>query len=376
VVVYRLTGAKEDAAAMASDICLEDTVELPYDLVTEGLIRDHIIGRVEDLRPVADGVFEARVSFAVETTAFEFTQFLNVAFGNVSLKPGIRVERFELPDSLLQIFRGPRFGVEGWRRRLGVPKRPLLCSALKPMGLSAAECAELAGKLASGGIDLIKDDHGLTDQPFARFEERAVLCAKAVKKSNEQTGLNCIYMPNVTAAPEEMLRRARMAREIGTGGLLVAPGLTGYDAMRRLADDDAVALPIMAHPSFQGSFVTNRSCGFSHGAIFGQLARLGGADATIFPNYGGRFSFTREECGRIVEFSRMPMGRISPIFPTPGGGMSLDRVSEMSRLYGNDVIYLIGAGLLRYSADLPNACRMFRRMAESSASADPANDGG
>ena len=80
---------------------------------------------------------------------------------------------------------------------------------------------------------------------------------------------------------------------------MMAPGLIGFDLMRELADDDTIALPILTHPALQGSFVTSRN-GISHGVMFGELARLAGADATIFPNFGGRFSFSREECMEIV----------------------------------------------------------------------------
>ena len=39
--------------------------------------------------------------------------------------------------------------------------RALTCSALKPQGLPAAALADLARRFAQGGIDYIKDDHGL-----------------------------------------------------------------------------------------------------------------------------------------------------------------------------------------------------------------------
>lgn len=145
---------------------------------------------------------------------------------------------------------------------------------------------------------------------------------------------------------------------------MVAPGLIGFDLMRELADDDSIALPIMTHPALQGSFVTSRN-GISHGVIFGQLARLAGADATIFPNFGGRFSFSREECMDIAEEASIPMGRLKPIFPAPGGGMSLDRVPEMLETYGQDLIFLIGGGLFKHGPDLVENCRYFRQMVEA-----------
>jgi ribulose-bisphosphate carboxylase large chain len=133
--------------------------------------------------------------------------------------------------------------------------------------------------------------------------------------------------------------------------------------MRVLAEDDGIGLPVLTHPALQGSFVTGRG-GMSHGVIFGQLARLAGADATIFPNFGGRFSFSREECRDIVQGTEVPMGNLRSIFPAPGGGMSLERVPDMLETYGRDLIFLIGGGLFRHGPDLIENCRYFRRLVE------------
>lgn len=361
-VVYHLTGDEAEARRKAIDICLEQTVELPDDLVPDGPIRDGVIGRIESLRALAAERYEAVISYAVETAGGELTQLLNVIFGNISIKPGIRVEHLELPPGLLAIFRGPRFGRQGIRDLLGVPDRPLLCTALKPQGLSARQLADLAYQFALGGIDIIKDDHGLANQPFAPYRERVQACAEAVDRANRETGLACIYMPNVTAPANQVVERARLAKAAGSRGLLIAPGLVGLDTMRLLADDNELALPIMSHPAFQGSFVTSEEQGIAPGALFGQLARLAGADATIYPNYGGRFSFSREVCRRIAEASAAPMGSLKPIFPTPGGGMSLERIPDMLDLYGQDVIFLVGGGLLRHSPDIVANCRYFLKL--------------
>jgi ribulose-bisphosphate carboxylase large chain len=144
----------------------------------------------------------------------------------------------------------------------------------------------------------------------------------------------------------------------------VAPGLTGLDAMRCLADDDGLALPILAHPAFQGTYVLHPSSGISHSLLFGQLPRLAGADATIFPNFGGRFGFTRDECLSIVRGTEVDLGSLKAIFPTPGGGMSLERVPEMLEVYGSDVLLLIGGGLLTPASDLEDNCRRFRELVE------------
>ncbi len=298
-VIYKLTGDEATARAKADDICIEQTIEFPAELIGNDDIRGQIFGRVESLSQIDDDHFEAVISYAVETSGFELTQLLNVIFGNSSIKPGIRVERLELPDVLLKAFKGPRFGRDGLRDYLGVGQRPLLCTALKPMGLSAQALADYAFQFALGGIDMIKDDHGLADQSFAPFEARVAACAAAVARANAETGFNCIYVPNITAPANQILDKARFAKQASAGGLMIAPGLSGFDVMRQLADDDDIALPILSHPALQGSYVTSPDNGISHYALFGQLARLAGADGTIYPNYGGRFSFSRDECQSI-----------------------------------------------------------------------------
>lgn len=217
-IIYRLWGSEEEALEKAKDICLEQTVEFPGELVPEGVIKDNIVGKIEGFEPYDSESFRASISYPAEGTANEFTQLLNIIFGNISIKPGIRVERLELTEAVLKNFKGPRFGKEGLRKLLGAEDRPLLFTALKPMGLTNKEFAELAYKFALGGIDIIKDDHGISNQTFSPFEERVKLCSEAIARANRETGNKTLYMPNITAPSREILNRARRAKELGAGG--------------------------------------------------------------------------------------------------------------------------------------------------------------
>ena len=358
-VVYDLFGDESTARNKANDICLEQTVEFPADLVPEGDIHEQIVGQIEDFAQITAAQYRTTISFAIETAGAELTQLLNVIFGNISIKPGIRVQRFDLPEALLQHFKGPRFGQQGWRDLLKVPERPLLMTALKPMGLSNKELANIAHQFALGGIDIIKDDHGLANQPFSRFQERVERCAAAVAEANAKTGLQCMYMPNVTAPANEVMERAHQAKTLEAGSLLICPGLMGFDAMRAIADDDDIALPISSHPAFYGAMVTSPTNGMSHYALYGQLQRLAGADSSIYPNFGGRFSFSEDECRSIAKACSTSMHHFNTIFPTPGGGMNMKSIPHMQQVYGNDVIYLVGGGLHRHSNDLVANARHF-----------------
>jgi ribulose-bisphosphate carboxylase large chain len=366
-VVYRLSGNEKTAMEKAGDICAEQSVEFPVDLLPPGTIPEKIVGNIEQFDRESESVWLATISFAEEIAAGEWTQFLNVVFGNISIKQGIQVAGIESGDALSGLFPGPQFGIAGIRKIIDVPVRPPLFTALKPMGLSAPNLARLAERFVEGGIDIIKDDHGLSDQVFAPFEDRVARCADAVREANERFGHHSIYVPNITAPGERTFDRATCAKEYGAGGLLLSPGLVGLDTLRHLASIN-IGLPIFAHPAFIGSYVMSREQGIDCGVLFGTLMRLAGADATIFPNYGGRFPLSVDDCVGIVHASRKPMKNLLPIFPTPAGGMELKNIREMLNRYGNDTLVLVGSGLFRNGDDLIDNCRRFLDITNASIS--------
>jgi ribulose-bisphosphate carboxylase large chain len=363
-VHYAITGTEKDVLAKAQNITVEQTVEFPIDLIPDSNLLTSLVGRIEQFAPRDDGRFDVVISYAVETAGTDFPQLLNVIQGLSSLIPGIRIEKLTLPDSLLRHYNGPRFGPLGWQTLTGVHDRPLLCTAIKPMGLTVAQLADMAYRCALGGIDIIKDDHSLTDLPFSPFEERVARVAEAVAAANRQTGRTSLYAANITGPAPAVRARARYARDHGAGALLIAPALTGFDAMRAVADDDRVALPILSHPTVSGNFVHNPAGGFSYYAYYGQLHRLAGADAPIFVNHGGRFPTTRADCLGLIDGCRTPMAHIRPTMPCPGGGMTFDGIPDLLDMYGSGAILLVGGGLHSAGDDLVANARRFVQLVQ------------
>ncbi|HTN98957.1 MAG TPA: RuBisCO large subunit C-terminal-like domain-containing protein [Nordella sp.] len=359
-VTYWLGAADEpEARTRALDIALEQTVEIPRDTVPAGYVEDEILGRLEKLEP-ADaerGGFLAEISYSDDDMGGDFLQLLNIVFGNSSIKANIRVEDIRLSDGILSLCTGPRFGLPGLRERTGVDNGPILMSAIKPVGLSASELGRLAHDFALGGMDLVKDDHGLVDQRTAPFAERLKACVDGVNEANARTGGRAAYVPNITGPAMQIFERAWMAKEQGAGGVMVAPALAGYDVTRALAADPEFGLPIVSHPTFSGANMITPTTGFSHRFYFGLLQRLMGVDAVIYPNFGGRFGFTLKECQSIAEGCRAEFGGYKPVVPAPGGGMTFERIPEMRAAYGDRVMYLVGGALIREKADLVEASK-------------------
>ncbi len=337
-VRYRISG---DVDAVAEAIRVEQTIEFPAELAADW-IRQEVVGHVEER-----GVQEVVISYAAGVYAGGLGQLLNVLWGNVSLFEGVRVIGVQLPAPAHLGLRGPRFGGDGLRSWLGVQSRPLLATALKPMGSSAEELAGTAGVLAAAGLDLIKDDHSLGNQPWATWRDRVARCAEAVREANERSGSTARYLPSLNVPAGEVFERAHEAKELGAEGLLVLPGISGLDTMRALADDDQLALPIMSHPAMLGSHVVNPGQGLDHGIVLGLMNRLAGADMAVFPNYGGRFGFSVQQCAQIRDECAAERAGLATSLPTPGGGMTLERVPEILELFGPDVVLLIGGALHR-----------------------------
>lgn len=361
-VTYRIAATGAQAQSIADNICLEQTVEVTRSVIPAEPIGSWILGHIESIQTIAANASIAVISYAAEIVAGELPQLLNVILGNTSLTPGVRVEKVELSPAVSAAFKGPRYGVAGWRKLLNAETRPILATAIKPMGLTVQALADKAYAMAVGGLDIIKDDHGLTNQKFGLYAERVARVSDAVRRANAVTGGNTLYAPNVTGPIEQVWERARLAKNAGAGALLVCPGLIGFDVMRALADDDSLNLPILAHPSLLGAFVAHPDHGIAHGVLFGLIARLAGADASIFTNYGGRFAFTVEECRAIATACAAVSGTLAPILPVPAGGMTLERIPDLHRTYGTDVMYLIGGALMAHSPDLVANCQLFRKL--------------
>lgn len=360
-VTYRVTASDAaEARQRAEGIALEQTVEIPRDIVPTGFIEDEILGLVESIDTEDGNHFNAVISYSPETAGPDLIQLLNVIFGNSSIQHGIRVVGFDPGTEIRNRYPGARFGVAGLRKLTGRKQGGLIAPVIKPMGSTSDELAEIAYRCALAGADLVKDDHGLANQSSAPFQSRVVKVAAAVARANSETGGNCLYFPNLAGAPHQIMEQAMFAKHAGAHGLLVMPGLFGFGSIFELANEPELGLPIMAHPSFLGSYVLSADTGFSHAVMFGVLQRLAGTDISVFPNLGGRFGFTREECISIAAACTDPDGIGIPMLPSPGGGMSPERAAEMQAMYGQDVVYLLGGSLLRYGDRIGEGIKLMR----------------
>ena len=358
IAVYEVPGPAADAEKLATAIAFEETVEVPLDFPLPPFIREHIVGRTSLVEPVENGRFRVSVDFPAALASGRLGTLLNLVFGNASIWPGVKLVDIRFPDSFLNEFKGPNFGVEGLRKMLKVEGRPLLATALKPGGSTNAELAATAAAFARGGGDIAKDDQNIVDASFDAFKSRVTAIAAAVFKENLHAKRLCLYLPHLAGPQQELEARLKFVLKLGLRGVLVCPAILGLDEVRRLASKHEALF--MAHPSFSGAFYADRSHGIDTSLYLGTLPRLLGADITVFPNAGGRFAFTPDECRAIAERSRAPIGALAPTWPAPGGGMRLENAETMAKDFGPDAIWLVGGSLLMQPGGAEAGARAFR----------------
>jgi len=331
---YHVRSDAQSIADRARAIAVEQSVEMPLDAIDDAYVNAEIVGRVRELRDLGDGTFAVRIALAAATVGNDAGQLINMLFGNTSIHDDVILHDIELADDLVRGLGGPRHGLAGLRQRVGATRRALTCAALKPQGLPAEKLAALALRFAQGGIDYIKDDHGLADQAYSPFADRVAAVTAALRRHGTATR----YVPSLSGDLDALRTQIAVAKDAGIDTVMVAPMIAGLANAHRLMRDNP-GMAFLAHPSLVGSRIAPP-------LLFGKLFRMLGADAVVYPNYGGRFGYSPETCRALARAALADWHGLKPCVPTPAGGMTPERVAEMLDFYGADIMLLIGGGLL------------------------------
>ena len=350
--IYHVRADARSIAERAQAIAVEQSVEMPLSAIADDFVRAEIVGRVETITEREGGLFEVRISLAAETVGGDPGQLINMLFGNTSLHEDVVLHDVALPRELVEAFGGPRHGLHELRRRAGARARALTCSALKPQGLSPAALAELAGRFAQGGIDYIKDDHGLAEQAYSPFARRVEAVTAALRAAAPKSSRAARYVPSLSGDLDAMRAQIALARDAGIDTVMIAPMIAGLSNFHRLVRENP-GIAFLAHPSMAGA------ARIAPALLLGRLFRILGADATVFPNHGGRFGYSPDTCRALADAALDERDGLRPCVPVPAGGMTTDRVGEMLDFYGANVMLLIGGALLDAREHLVEATAAF-----------------
>ncbi len=93
-VTYHVRASAADIESAAAALALEQSVEVPADVVHDPWVREHVMGRVASIEPLDADRFRVGIRLATLTTGHDAAQAINMLFGNSSLH-----EHVELVDA-------------------------------------------------------------------------------------------------------------------------------------------------------------------------------------------------------------------------------------------------------------------------------------
>jgi ribulose-bisphosphate carboxylase large chain len=264
-------------------------------------------------------------------------------FGLKALR-NLRLEDVDFPERIVDNFNGPRFGVEGVRKVLKVYDRPLVGTIIKPkLGLRTVDHAQVAYEAWVGGCDMVKDDENLSSQAFNPFEDRVMKTLEKRDRAENETGEKKVYMANITAETEEMLKRAQFVVDQGGEYVMVDILTCGFAALQTIRKQN-FSLVIHAHRAGHAAFAKSRKHGISM-KVIAKVARIIGVDQLHVGTVVGKMSETRNEVVQNCEALRMKMGKLKQVLPVASGGLHPRLVPALMKLFGKDFAIQAGGGI-------------------------------
>ena len=284
-----------------------------------------------------------QLAFPLHNLGAQIPLLLATVYGECASAGEIRLLDLDLPEAFTRAFKGPKFGLEGIRTLVGAEGRPLLIVMMKPaIGMTPRESAEVFRQVAIGGADGVKDDELLVSHPWSHFLDRVREHERAAHEAFEETGHRTLYFVNITDRPDRLVENAHRAIEAGASALMVDYLTVGISAISMLADDPAIAVPILGHLAFSGALYAAPRTGVSSHLVLGKLPRLAGADTVVYPSPYGSLQFTRSKQIRLAQAMTDPFHGIRPTLPAPGGGLHAGMTRRLFDDLGID--FAVGAG--------------------------------
>ena len=345
IAVYQAVCSADSADQLASAIAWEQTVEVVAEAVHHQRVLDEFVGQVEAVNH-QQGMATITISYNPELVCNRVSALFNLAYGNVSMYPGVRLLELEIPPALADNIGGPGYGIAGIRTLTHTKNQPLLATALKPRGTPHQALAEIAAQFASAGGDIVKDDQNLIAADIAEFSDRVGRCQQAIVEVNQRKNKHCVYFPHIAGNFTEMSAQLEVCKSLDIKAVLTCPLVVGLDISKQLCSSFGMAQ--MGHPAMSGAFTHAQQQGIDASVLLGTLYRLAGVDISVFPGSGGRLSLNTATTNRIQQRLHQRIGTIEQTMCCPAGGKSLQTIPALLDQFGNNAMYLVGGALLAH----------------------------
>ncbi|RDY31993.1 RuBisCO large subunit C-terminal-like domain-containing protein [Lachnotalea glycerini] len=376
IATYLMSAQTKDVLMRAGAMAVEQTTGTWLRVPDEtDEVRRKFVGRVINVFnvPGYEATCPDKIRTCVIQIAFPWRNFgqqlpelLSTVFGNISIMDNLKLLDLQFPKSFTAGFKGPRFGTQGLRDRLGIQDRPLTLAMIKPCtGIPIDVIERQFYNLALSGVDMVKDDELIADPIHAPLFKRIEACQRAAEKAYKETGKKVLYIPNITDRQDRMFEKAHKAIDMGVEALMVNVHATGYGTMSALAEDDSINVPLLAHPCYSGTSYMGSSTGMSSHIIHGKFMRLEGADMVVYNCSYGKVPSLVERYVRIGQSLLSDFHGLKPTFPSPAAGMHPGLVGQVMDDLGPDIIIGAGASMHAHPMGLKGGVAALNQAAEA-----------
>jgi ribulose-bisphosphate carboxylase large chain len=215
---------------------------------------------------------------------------------------------------------------------------------IKPkLGLKTIDHAKVAYNAWVGGCDIVKDDENLGSQTFNPFEDRLVKTLEKRDQAEEQTGEKKVYMINITAETNEMLRRAELVIENGGEYVMIDILTCGFAALQTFRNQN-YDLVIHAHRAGHAAFTKDPKHGISM-RVVAKVARVLGVDQLHVGTVVGKMFETAEDVAESRDALTLEMDGLKPVMPVASGGLHPGLVPPLIEFFGKDFVIQAGGGI-------------------------------
>lgn len=309
--------------------------------------------RAVGIYEIPGGEYGEKGKYSIIQIAFPHINFgtkiallLSTVLGNNSSMGLVKLLDLTFPEEYMKDIPGAKFGIEGYRKILGIYDRPLLCNMIKPCtGIAPEVGANLAYQAALGGSDMIKDDELLADASFSEIQTRLKKFMERLKEADDQKQEKTLFMLNITDRPDRMVEHALRAQENGANALMINYMAVGFDSVRMVTENKDIQLPVLGHCAMSGALSASNLSGIDVSLLVGKIPRMLGLDSVLIYSPGGRFLLDESKYTEIVNMHQQPFYHLKPVMPFPGGSIHPGVVRKTVDRTGIDCIISAGGGI-------------------------------
>jgi ribulose-bisphosphate carboxylase large chain len=262
---------------------------------------------------------------------------------------GLRLETVHVTAAYRARFELPRAGIAGTRAATGVASGALVGTIVKPnVGFSAAETAELVGRLCAAGVDFIKDDEICADPDHAPLAERVPAVMAVVRAHRERTGKHVMVAFNITDETDAMKRHADLVEREGGSCVMASLNWCGHAGIQTLRRHTPLALH--GHRNGYGALSRHPLLGISFQA-YQTLWRLAGVDHMHVHGLQGKFAQPDEEVIASARdcFTPLAEGLDDRVMPAFSSGQWAGTVpATWAAIASDDLLFMSGGGILAH----------------------------